>query len=325
MLLVTGGAGYIGSHFLHEITNTTGESIVVVDNLSEGHEQALPPRNVTLVKGSIGDTAVLDKVFTEHKIDAVIHFAASAYVGESQQKPFKYLQNNVVKSINLFEAMERHGVRRIIFSSSCATYGNPKSVPLDEQHVQEPINVYGNTKLIVEKILRSLNETAGWSFVALRYFNAAGAAPDGSIGESHDPETHLVPLVLQAASGKIPHITIHGDDYPTPDGTCIRDYVHVCDLAVAHRQALQVVREQQVAEFVNIGTEEGASVKELIATCRAVTGINIKEKIGPRRPGDPPALVAKSIKAAQLLGWKPQHNLTSVIQTAWSWERNRKY
>jgi len=326
MLLVTGGAGYVGSHFLHQYIRHDQSGCVVIDNLSEGHSQALEQAGVQYVNGDIGDQSALDRLFERHKIDAVVHFAASAYVGESQSLPFKYLQNNIVQSINLFEAMDRHGVRKIVFSSTCATYGIPDYVPIDEQHIQRPVNVYGNTKLIVEKILQSLGETRGWSFIALRYFNAAGAADDGSIGESHDPETHLIPLVLKVASGVLPHVNINGDDYDTADGTCIRDYIHVSDLARAHCQALDLLRSQpNTRQCINLGTEQGASVKEVIAVCEAVTGKKITTVIGPRRSGDPARLVANAAMAEKLLGWKPQHDLKSILETAWQWEQNRRY
>jgi UDP-glucose 4-epimerase len=325
MILVTGGAGYVGSHFLHEYARTGRGQCIVVDNLTEGHNHAIGNHGSKLVQCSIGDQKALDQLFQENDIEAVVHFAANAYVGESQENPFKYLNNNVVQSINLFETMERHGVRKLVFSSTCATYGTPEYVPLDEKHAQHPVNVYGNTKLITEHVLRSLAETKDWSFIALRYFNAAGAAQDGSIGESHDPETHLIPLVLQAGLGKSPHVNVLGDDYETKDGTCIRDYIHVTDLATAHCQALDLLRNKRAAEFINLGTEHGASVKEIIALCGEVTGLNIPVKVAPRRSGDPPVLVANAAKANQILNWRPSHDLRSIVETAWKWEQNRRY
>jgi UDP-glucose 4-epimerase len=325
MLLVTGGAGYIGSHFVREYLSNESDGIVVLDNLSEGHADALSGMNVELVKSDIGDKNRLDSLFQQYDIDAVVHFAANAYVGESQDVPFKYLHNNVVQTINLFEAMEKHGVRRIVFSSTCATYGHPQYVPLDEKHPQNPVNVYGSTKLIVEQMLKALAGSKDWTFVALRYFNAAGAAEDGSMGESHDPETHLIPLVLKTAKGELPHITVLGDDYETPDGTCIRDYIHIQDLALAHCQALALLRAEKRAEFVNLGTETGSSVREVIDLCKQVTGKPIPTVMGPRRKGDPPMLVANATKAEQLLGWRPRHDLSSIIKTAWQWESNRRY
>jgi UDP-glucose 4-epimerase len=223
--------------------------------------------------------------------------------------------------------MERNGVRKIVFSSTCASYGVPEYVPIDEKHPQRPVNVYGNTKLIVEKILHSLAETRGWSFVALRYFNAAGAADDGSLGESHDPETHLIPLILKVASGELPHVNINGDDYETPDGTCVRDYIHVTDLARAHCQALDLLRTKPAGtrECINLGTEHGASVKEVISVCEAITGKKIRTVVAPRRSGDPAKLVANAAVAEKVLGWKPQYDLKSILETAWRWEQNRRY
>jgi len=315
MLLITGGAGYVGSHFLHEYLRRGNSGCVVLDNLSEGHQEALAQKGTEFVEGQIGDQALLDRLFKQHKIDAVVHFAANAYVGESQEVPFKYLQNNVVQSINLFEAMDRNGVRKIVFSSTCASYGVPEYVPIDEKHPQRPVNVYGNTKLMVEKVLHSLAATRGWSFAALRYFNAAGAADDGTLGESHDPETHLIPLVLKVASGELPHVNIHGDDYETPDGTCIRDYIHVTDLARAHCQALDLLKEKPkgTSERINLGTEHGASVKEVISVCEAVTGKKITVVVGPRRSGDPARLVANAAQAEKVLGWKPQYDLKVIL------------
>jgi UDP-glucose 4-epimerase len=298
--------------------------VVVVDNLCEGHRQALPP-NCQFVECGVGDQKALDKIFSENKIEAVVHFAANAYVGESQEDPFKYLHNNVVQTINLFEAMERHRVRKLVFSSTCATYGVPDYVPLDEDHPQRPVNVYGNTKVIVEKIMQSLAETKQWSFVALRYFNAAGAADDGSIGESHAIETHLIPLALKAALGTVPHLNVLGDDYPTKDGTCIRDYIHVNDLASAHEQALDLLNSKQTAEYINLGTEKGMSVKEVIDVCAAVTGKEIPVRIAPRRFGDPPVLVANAEKARKCLGWQPKYDLQKIVESAWKWEQNRRY
>ncbi|MGH9551206.1 MAG: UDP-glucose 4-epimerase GalE [Terriglobales bacterium] len=325
MLLVTGGAGYVGSHFLHSYRRRGGGEIVVLDNLCEGHEKAIAGDKVHLVQASIGDQAALDKLFQEYKIDTVVHFAACAYVGESQEVPFKYLQNNVCQTINLFEAMERHGVRKVVFSSTCSTYGIPEYVPIDEKHPQRPVNVYGNTKLIVERILHSLAETKKWSYVALRYFNAAGAAEDGTIGESHDPETHLIPLILKAAKGDNQFVSIHGDDYDTRDGTCIRDYIHVTDLGDAHCQAVELLGVERATECINLGTEHGASVKEVINVCSEIAGSEIPVRIGPRRSGDPAVLVADASRAGAVLKWQPKYDLKSIVQTAWNWEQHRRY
>ena len=326
MILVTGGAGYVGSHFLKQHLARQGAEVVVVDDLSNGHKEALPSERAHFFRCSIGDQEALESIFAQFKIDAVVHFAAFAYVGESQEEPFKYFNNNFVESLRLFEMMERHGVRKLVFSSSCATYGSPQYVPIDEQHQQKPINVYGNTKLMVEQMLQSLAQTKNWSSVALRYFNAAGAASDGSIGESHAPETHLLPLVLQTALGNPPTVSINGDDYDTQDGTCIRDYIHVNDLARAHEQALDLLRESDCgAECINLGSEQGASVLEVIGLCREVTGRDVAVRVGPRRIGDPPKLIADAAKARRVLGWQPRSDLRSIVETAWKWEQNRKF
>lgn len=266
MILVTGGAGYVGSHFLRRLLATdTKYNAIVLDNLSEGHEEALRQLpNLLFVCAGTGDQEALNELFKRHPIDTVVHFAANAYVGESQEKPFKYFKNNVIDSLTLFECMEKHGVRKIVFSSTCATYGIPEYNPIDEGHQQKPVNTYGLTKLMVEQILHSLSQTSGWSYVALRYFNAAGADEDGLIGESHDPEPHLIPRILAAAAHNLPAIEIHGDDYPTKDGTCIRDYIHVFDLADAHIQALKLVQENKASLAINLGTSIGFSVKEVI-------------------------------------------------------------
>ncbi len=327
MILITGGAGYVGSHFLNRLLNSdTKYDVIVLDNLSEGHREALSYfGKIKFVAADTGDVQALTNVFENNKIDAVVHFAANAYVGESQYKPFKYFNNNVVNSIRLFECMEEHGVKKIVFSSSCATYGRINYNPVDEMHPQKPVNTYGLTKLIIEQILNSLASTSGWSYVALRYFNAAGADEKGLIGESHEPETHLIPRILQAAIGKIDAVEVHGDDYETEDGSCVRDYVHVFDLADAHLAALDLVINKNVAEAVNLGTAVGASVKEVIEKCQAVTGREIPVKMGPRRFGDPPTLVANFEKAHKLLSWQPRHSLDDIINSAWQWEQNRRY
>jgi UDP-glucose 4-epimerase len=328
VILVTGGAGYIGSHFVYRATTCdTKEEIVVIDNLSEGHEQVINTLNsVHFINCNFGDSDALDDIFNKFPIEAVVHFAANAYVGESQSKPFKYFQNNVINSINLFEAMERHGVRKVIFSSSCATYGIPEYSPLDELHPQKPINTYGMTKLMVEQILERLAETLDWGYVALRYFNAAGAEPQAGIGESHSPEPHLVPRILQAIKGSLECIEVHGDDYDTRDGTCVRDYIHVSDLADGHIAALRWLRSQHgVKEAINLGTEHGATVMEVITKCAEIADKKPNIRIGPRRPGDPPHLVANSEKAKRVLGWQPAHSLDDIISSAWAWEKARTY
>lgn len=327
MILVTGGAGYIGSHFIRAyLEKAPNAAVVAVDNLSEGHKESLPDTShVYFLHKDAGNVEALKAVFERFPIRAVVHFAASCYVGESEGDPIKYFKNNVVQSLNLFEAMEETGVRKIVFSSSCATYGNPEYSPLDERHRQEPVNVYGRTKLMVEQTLQALVTRLGWSCVSLRYFNAAGADDSGQIGESHEPETHLIPLALQTAKGERQSLKVYGNDYDTEDGTCIRDYIHVNDLADAHCQALKLLENGKRWEAINLGTTSGASVLQIIEMCRQVTGKDIPYEIAPRRPGDPPCLVAESSKAASLLDWKPKYDLRRIIETAWSWEQNRRF
>ena len=327
MILVTGGAGYVGSHFvLTYLARNPHAEVVVVDNFAEGHKEALPSSDrVRIVPEDIGDREAMRTVIAQFPITAVVHFAAFCYVGESQAKPAKYFHNNVVNTMSLLSVMEELGVKKFVFSSSCATYGKPVSVPIDESHVQDPINVYGTTKLMTEQALRSLVSASGWSFVALRYFNAAGADDSGRIGESHDPETHIIPLALQTAAGKREFVEVYGDDYDTADGTCIRDYIHVNDLAIAHCQALERVDSPQIQDAVNLGTTHGASVQEVIAMCKQVSGRDIPVRVAPRRPGDPSVLVAANEKARSLLGWEPTYDLRRIIETAWRWEQNRRY
>lgn len=324
MILVTGGAGYIGSHYVQYAVEQ-GDQIVVLDNLVYGHREAVPA-GVTLVEGDMGDAALLDRLFAEHPIDAVIHFAAYAYVGESVTDPSKYYNNNTCATLQVLDAMHRHNVKHFIFSSTCATYGDPQYVPMDERHPQSPINPYGESKYFVEHILRAYDRAYGLRFTALRYFNAAGADPEGRIGESHDPETHLLPLILQAATGKRPDISIFGTDYDTPDGTAIRDYIHILDLAQAHDLSLRRLRDGGGSDVYNLGSEQGYSVREVIATCEKVCGKPIKSVEKPRRPGDPPRLVASAAKAKSELGWKPHYqSLEQIVQTAWNWEQHRRY
>lgn len=327
MNLVTGGAGYIGSHFIKRYLDTMpGEEVVTVDNLSEGHADALKfsPR-IHFERQDIGNTDALVEIFRKYQVETVIHFAASCYVGESQQDPAKYFQNNCIHTLNMFKAMQICNVRQIVFSSTCATYGNPEYMPLDEQHPQKPINVYGSTKLMTEQALRAYSIAQGWSYVALRYFNASGADESGLIGEHHDPETHLIPLVLQTALGKRNAIQIYGNDYETPDGTCIRDYIHVNDLASAHIAAIDYLRKNPGGEAFNLGTTTGSSVLEVINTCREVTGRDIPVEYVERRPGDPPMLVANADKANQLLGWKTEYDLKRTVQSAWQWEQSPRF
>lgn len=323
MILVTGGAGYIGSHYvLYE--RSRGSEVVVLDNMVYGHPEAV--LGAPLVVGSTADRDLLHQVFTQYPIDAVVHFAAFAQVGESITHPERYYSNNVAATFTLLDSMREHGVRNFIFSSSCATYGDPVYVPMDEKHPQAPINPYGESKRVCERMMDAFDQAHGLRFAAMRYFNAAGADPEGRIGESHNPETHLIPLVLHAALGKRDAITIFGDDYDTPDGTCIRDYIHILDLAAAHALALDRLRSGGESGYFNLGTETGHSVREVIDTCARVTGREIPVKMGTRRPGDPPRLVASSGLAKSVLGWCPAFtDLDQVVATAWNWETSRRF
>ena len=315
-ILVTGGAGYIGSHAARAL-DRAGHEVWVYDNLSRGHRAAVLPGK--LVEGELAEQARLEAVMRERQIDAVMHFAAFALVGESVADPAMYYRNNVLGSLSLFEAMRSAGVTRIVFSSTTATYGAPKVVPIREVELQLPINPYGFTKLAIERALADYAAAYGFAYAALRYFNAAGASPDGDLGEDHDPESHLIPIVLQVALGQRERITIFGNDYPTPDGTCIRDYVHVDDLADAHLRALERL-EPGKGLCVNLGTGRGHSVREVIDECRRVTDHPIPETVGPRRPGDPPELVADASLARQRLGWQPRYiELVDIVSTAWRW------
>ena len=315
-ILVCGGAGYIGSHAVHALIEK-GEQVVVVDNLQTGHRDALNPK-AKFYEGDIRDASVLDKIFTENKVEAVIHFAANSLVGESMEKPLLYFNNNVYGMQVLLEAMVRHGVDKIVFSSTAAVYGEPKRMPIHEDDETCPTNTYGETKLTMEKMMKWVSRADGVRYVSLRYFNAAGALPDGSIGEDHATETHLIPLILQVPTGKREHITVFGDDYPTPDGTCLRDYIHVVDLADAHVLALEYLRKGGASDIFNLGNGQGFSVKEMIAAAEKATGRSIKVEIGARRAGDPARLIASSEKARSVLGWKPQFtDVEQVIGTAW--------
>ena len=316
-ILVVGGAGYIGSHMCKQLAQS-GYTPVVLDNLSRGHRAAV--QWGPLVTGEADDPKTLDRVFTSYPIEAVMHFAAFAYVGESVEHPDRYYRNNMAAALGLLEAMVRHKVMRFIFSSTCAIYGEPEAVPIPESHPQAPINPYGWTKKVVEQMLADFRTAYGLESVSLRYFNAAGADPDGEIGEDHDPETHLIPLVLQTALGQRQDIAIFGDDYPTPDGTCIRDYVHVNDLAAAHLTALERLLADQPGGQYNLGNGTGYSVREVIDTARSVTGREIPTRIVPRRPGDPARLIGAADKARRDLGWQPAYpDLTAIIETAWRW------
>jgi UDP-glucose 4-epimerase len=318
-VLVTGGAGYIGSHTVAALLERN-ENVVVIDNLQQGHQSAV--LGGVFYKGDIRDTEFLDKVFAENDIDAVIHFAANSLVGESMQNPGKYYHNNVFGAICLLEKMKTSGVKIIVFSSTAATYGEPESVPIQESDLTNPTNTYGETKLAMEKMMKWFDIAHGIKFVALRYFNAAGAHENGRIGEDHSPETHLVPLILQVPLGQRAHIAIYGDDYPTPDGTCIRDYLHVSDLADAHILALDMLRKGGDSNVYNLGSGKGYSVKDMIEVARKVTGHPIPVVVQARRSGDPAVLIASSDKIKQQLGWNPSRDsLEAIIQTAWNWHQ----
>lgn len=322
-VLITGGAGYIGSHTV-ELLGRLGHEIVVVDNLSKGHREAVLYGK--LVEANVGDKEVMKELLSSFKPDAVIHFAAFIEVGESVKDPAKFFENNTSNALNLLEAMVETGVNNFVFSSTAAVYGNPVEVPIPEEHPKEPINPYGKSKLFVEKMLEDFNKAYGLNYISLRYFNAAGADPEGRIGESHDPETHLIPLILKAAKGERDSIKIFGTDYPTPDGTCIRDFIHVCDLADAHLLALLYLMEEKKSGAFNCGYGKGFSVKEVIETAKKVTGREFKVEETSRREGDPPVLVADSTKLKETLGWKPEYDdLEFIIQTAWNWELNRRF
>lgn len=323
-ILVTGGAGYIGSHAVQALQKS-GYDVVILDNLVYGHrdivENAL---KVELVVGDTGDRALLDNLFSSRNIAAVMHFAAYAYVGESVTDPAKYYRNNVLGTLTLLEAMVAANVKKFVFSSTCATYGVPQTIPIPEDHPQDPINPYGATKLMVERILADFDVAYNLKSVSFRYFNAAGAAPNGLLGEDHNPETHLLPLVLMTALGKRESVSIFGTDYPTPDGTCIRDYIHVCDLADAHVLGLEYLLKGGESNIFNLGNGSGFSVKEAIDAAREITGKEIKAIECDRRPGDPPMLVGSSEKARQILGWKPQYgDIKVIISHAWNWHQKR--
>ncbi len=316
-VLVTGGAGYIGSHTAKALSRA-GIEPVVVDNLSRGHRDAV--RWGPFIEADIGDQAALCRVFGEYSIDAVIHFAAFAYVGESMRAPGRYFHNNVVGTLNLLEAMREAQVTRIVFSSTCATYGNPQEIPITEDHIQRPVNPYGESKLMVERLLDWYSSIHGFAAVALRYFNAAGADTDGELGERHEPETHLIPLALSATSGSAGSLDIYGADYPTPDGTAIRDYLHVNDLAAAHVAALRYLRLGGASNVFNLGTGIGHSVRDVVRMVEQVTGRKVRVLERARRSGDPAILIAEASKAAQVLSWRPQSSsLEHIIRTAWEW------
>lgn len=318
-ILVCGGAGYIGSH-ANKMLNRMGYETVVFDNLVYGHREAV--KWGTFVEGDLKNPEEINGVFEKYPIEAVMHFAAYAYVGESVVDPEKYYYNNVACTLNLLHAMRTHGCDKIIFSSTCATYGEPEKVPITEDMPQKPINPYGASKLMVERILSDYDAAYGLRSVALRYFNAAGADPEGEIGEDHNPETHLIPLVLDAASGKRPDIKVFGTDYPTRDGSCIRDYIHVTDLADAHVRALKYLQEGGASERFNLGNERGTSVLEVIDAARKVTGREIPVTLTNRRAGDPAMLVGSGEKAKKVLGWEPKYaEIETIVRHAWEWHK----
>ena len=319
-ILVMGGAGYIGSHTVkHLIEN--GYNVIVADNLSMGHREAVKTDKFELA--DLMDKESLRVVFKKYPIDTVINFAGFIAVGESVENPAKYYQNNVVGTLNLLDIMLENNVKKIVFSSTAAVFGNPLYVPIDEKHITNPINPYGQTKLMIEKIFADYQRAYGLKYIAFRYFNASGCAVDGSIGESHNPETHLIPLVLKAIKGERANIKIFGDDYETPDGTCIRDYIHVNDLAEAHRLAVENI--DKFTGVLNLGTSNGTSVKEIIDIAENITGKKCPVVIEGRRAGDPAILSATSGKAKEILGWKPKLTMEDIIKTAWNWELNKKY
>ena len=315
-VLVTGGAGYIGSALVESLV-ATGEKVVVLDDLSRGHRAAVHPQ-AAFYEGRTGDRALVARIAREHALSAGVHFAAFAYVGESVADPARYFDNNFTQAQLLFDTLLAAGVKQVVFSSTCATYGEPTAVPIEERHAQWPINPYGWSKLFVERLLDSYDRAHGLRFAALRYFNAAGATARS--GEHHEPETHLVPLALRAAAGRGSQLTVFGSDYDTPDGTAIRDYVHVADLADAHLLALTHLRRGGDSLFLNLGTGTGYSVLDVIETARRVTGHEVPHTIGPRRAGDPPRLVADASRARAVLGWAPkQPSLEAIVRSAWDW------
>lgn len=317
-ILVTGGAGYIGSATV-ELLRANGAEVIVLDNLVHGHRRAIEA-NVPFYEGNVGDANLVKEIVEKHKIEACVHFAAYAYVGESVVNPSKYYENNTFQTNNLLNALIEAGVKRVVFSSTCATYGDPVRIPIDETHPQKPVNPYGWSKFMTERILESYDAAYALKFVALRYFNASGATE--KCGEHHEPEAHLIPNVLSAAAGNLPFVSVFGGDYETPDGTCVRDYIHISDLADAHVSALEYLKNGGDSTHINLGNGLGFSVLEVIEAARKVTGKTIETKIEPRRAGDPSHLIADATKAAEVLGWKPQFaDIEKIIETAWNWKQ----
>lgn len=323
-ILVTGGAGYIGSHAVKVLLDK-GYEVVVVDNLETGHKESVDEK-AKLYIGDIADNNLMHQVFTENEIAGVIHFAAFSLVGESMTNPHKYYENNVSKTNHLLQSMVKHNVKHLVFSSTAATYGEPSKTPIEEKDPQVPTNVYGQTKLSMEQMISWYGKVFDLRHVALRYFNVAGAIMDGSIGEAHNPETHLIPIILQVANNKREKLNVFGDDYPTKDGTCIRDYIHVLDLCDAHVLALEYLLNGNCSDVFNLGSGEGFSVLEMVNAARKVTGHSIPLQIAPRREGDPAVLIASSSKAKKVLNWSPKYeNIEIMIKDAWTWEKNKRY
>lgn len=322
-VLICGGAGYIGSHVNKQL-NKEGYETVVLDNLVYGHREAVKWGH--FIQGDLKNIENIEKAFLKYKIDAVFHFAAYAYVGESVEAPEKYYYNNVVNTLNLLHVMKKYGCMKIIFSSTCATYGEPEKMPITEDMLQNPINPYGATKWMVERIFRDYQKAYGLQFAVLRYFNAAGADPENEIGESHQPETHIIPLVLDAASGIREDIKVFGTDYDTPDGSCIRDYIHVYDLATAHLLALHYLEQGKESDFFNLGNTRGTSVLEVVEAVKRVTERNFKVILADRRGGDPAKLVGSSEKAKRMLGWEPVYGeIDTIVEHAWKWHEKKEY
>lgn len=320
-VLILGGAGYIGSHTAYELIDK-GEDVVIADNLQTGYIKAVHPK-ARFYKGDIRDKSFLDDLLKKEKIDSVIHFAANSLVGESMTEPLKYYDNNLYGTMVLLKSMVENGIDKIVFSSTAATYGEPENIPILESDRTEPTNTYGETKLSMEKMFKWVSKAHNLRYVSLRYFNACGAHVSGEIGEAHNPESHLIPIILQVPNGKRETVSIFGDDYPTKDGTCIRDYIHVTDLAQAHILAVEYLRKGNPSDIFNLGNGIGFSVKEVIDTARKVTGHPIPAVVSPRRAGDPAQLIASSEKAKSVLGWKPEHaDLEEIIATAWKWHKN---
>jgi UDP-glucose 4-epimerase len=317
-ILVIGGAGYIGSHMVRTLLEEKYDTIVF-DNVSTGYREFIP-EGVPFIKGDLRNESDIQSVFREHPVDAVMHFAASSIVPESMSNPLKYYRNNVLACINLLKVMIENNVMKFIFSSTAAVYGEPESIPIKEEDKTRPSNTYGRSKLMIENILGDISHVHDFSYIALRYFNAAGAHPSGEIGEKHDPETHLIPNILKVARGEKEELTIFGNDYPTPDGTCIRDFIHVQDLSRAHLLALKALNDGIKSDIFNLGSGSGYSVQEVVQVSEEVTGKGIKIKTGPRRAGDPAKLVASSDRAQKILGWKPELDLNKIIMSAWAWE-----